>query len=590
MLFENDRLITDTKQVADVFNRYFTEIAQGIGFNDPIPHDYYEKSTMATLISKYDSHPSILAIKRNISSGQNFNFRNVAPFEIYHMLIKMDGKKATGFDEISSKFLKIGATPLAGPISRLINLSILECKFPDILKYAEVNALFKRIDELIKENYRPVSVLTAVSKIFERVFNIQMSTYFDMLFSKFLSGFRQKYSCQSTLLRMIEEWKSAIDKGNLVGAIAIDLSKAFDSLPHGLLIAKLAAYGFDLPSCTLIASYLFNRHQRVKLSTIRSEWNPISKGVPQGSILGPLLFNIFINDIFFLDSNGLLFNYADDNCLSYAGNNVELIEKTLTSDIDTLRKWFKENSFEANPVKFQPMLISSRDKTDLKLNVSVDGTMLETAESIKILGVTVDRKLNFNDHVSQMCTKAGRQLNVLQRLKGCLDYNSRMAIYKTFIMSNFNYCPVIWMFTSKASLSKLETLQKRALRFVLNDYESTYQNLLHNCNVPGIKILLLRNLAIEVYKCVTKINPAYLNEMFSVKKCPYDLRDDFIVERPRVNYVNFGLKSFESYDAKIWNALPKSYKSVFSIHDFETIIKSWDGPKCRCVICNLFMN
>ena len=181
MLFDNDRLITDTKQVADVFNRYFTDIAQGIGFNDPIPHDYYEKSTMATLISKYDSHPSIIAIKRNISSGQNFN-RNVAPFEIYHMLIKMDGKKATGFDEISSKFLKIGATPLAGPISRLINLSILESKFPDILKYAEGNALFKRIDEHIKENYRPVSALTAVSKIFERVLNIQMSTYFDMLF------------------------------------------------------------------------------------------------------------------------------------------------------------------------------------------------------------------------------------------------------------------------------------------------------------------------------------------------------------------------------------------------------------------------
>ena len=168
MLFENDRFITDTKQVADVFNRYFTEIAQGIGFNDdPILHDYYEKSTMATLISKCDFHLSIIAIKRNISSGQN-----VALFEIYHMLIKMDGKKATGFDEISSKYLKIGATPLAGPISRLINLSILECKFPDILKYAEVNALFKRIDELIKENYRPVSILTAISKIFERVFNI----------------------------------------------------------------------------------------------------------------------------------------------------------------------------------------------------------------------------------------------------------------------------------------------------------------------------------------------------------------------------------------------------------------------------------
>ena len=161
------------------------------------------------------------------------------------------------------------------------------------------------------------------------------------------------------------------------------------------------------------------------------------KGCSTGFNIGPTSVYIFINDIFFLDSSGLLVNYADDNGLSYAGNNVELIEKTLTSDIDTLRKWLKENSLEANPVKFQSMLISSRDKTDLKLDVSVDGTMLETAESIKILGVTVDRKLNFNDHVSQMCTKAGRQLNVLQRLKGCLDYNSRMAIYKTFILPGY---------------------------------------------------------------------------------------------------------------------------------------------------------
>ena len=171
-----------------------------------------------------------------------------------------------------------------------------------------------------------------------------------------------------------------------------------------------------------------------------------------------------------------------------------------------------------------------------------------------------------------MCTKAGRLLYVLQSLKECLDYKVVWPFTRPLIiMSNFNYCSVIWMFTSKASLSKLETLQKRALRFVLNDYESTCQNLLHNCNVLGIKILLLRNLAIEVYKCATKINPAYLNEMFNAKKCPCDLGDDFIVESPGVNSVNFGLKSFKSYGGKIWNALPMSYKSAITIHKFKTI-------------------
>ena len=179
--------------------------------------------------------------------------------------------------------------------------------------------------------------------------------------------------------------------------------------------------------------------------------------------MGPLLFNIFINDIFFLDSRGLLFNYADDNCLSYAGNGVELIEKILTSDIDTLRKWFKENSLEENPVKFQSMLISSRDKIDLKLDVSVDATVLETTESIKILGVTVNRKLDINDHVSQMCTKAGRQLNVLPSLKGCLDYKQPYGHLQDFYYVYFNHCPIKLMFTCKASLSKLETLKKNEL-------------------------------------------------------------------------------------------------------------------------------
>ena len=176
----------------------------------------------------------------------------------------------------------------------------------------------KKIDRLCKDNYRPVSILTALSKVFERCYSNQLLFYFEKLFSKFLSGFRKGYSCQSTLLRMIEYWKSSLDNGNNVGTIAVDLSKAFDSLPHGLLVAKLFAYGVTLPACKLLCSYLHNRHQRVKISDAKSDWLNIEKGVPQGSILGPLLFNIFINDIFFIDNDVIMYNYANDNCIAYA--------------------------------------------------------------------------------------------------------------------------------------------------------------------------------------------------------------------------------------------------------------------------------
>ena len=191
----------------------------------------------------------------------------------------------------------------------------MESCFPDILKYAEVAALFKRLDNIDKENYRPVSVLTALSKVFEKVSCVQMSSYFEFIFSKFLSDFRPTYSCQTIVSKMIEDWKKCIDTGKMVGTISVDLSKAFDSLPHGLLIAKLSAYGVDFNSCKLLASYLYNRHQRVKLGDIRSEWSTVIKGVPHGSILDPLLSNVFINDILFLDCDRHIYNYADDNCI-----------------------------------------------------------------------------------------------------------------------------------------------------------------------------------------------------------------------------------------------------------------------------------
>ena len=316
---------------------------------------------------------------------------------------------------------------------------------------------------------------------------------------------------------MIKDWKSELDNSNIIGTVAIDLSKAFDSLPHGLLIAKLHAYGVDLSSCKLLASYLHNRHQRVQIKDIRSDWLIMDRGVPQGSILGPLLFNVFINDMFFLNNDINIHNYADDNCISYAEKYVLQIKINLEKETNKMMDWFAKNSLAAKPAKFQTMHMCGNNKKVDDWNIIVENTKLESTSSIKVLGVNIDSKLNFNDHVCDICTKAGRQLNVLQRLKGSLDFDSRMVIYKSFIISNFNYCPVVWLFTSKSSLSKLENIQKRALKFVLNDYESDYNDLLTKANVPGIKIMTLRKLAIEVYKSVTKINPEYLNKLFVPK-------------------------------------------------------------------------
>ena len=159
--------------------------------------------------------------------------------------------------------------------------------------------------------------------------------------------------------------------------------------------------------------------------------------------MGPLLFNIFINDIFLFCSDINIYNYADDNCISFEGHSIDIITDKLHKESVSLMEWFRKNSLAANPAKFQTMLLKSNSIKDIQLNVTVENISLPSSDTIIVLGIDIDDRLTFDGHISNMCIKAGRQLNVLQRLRGSLDQDSRMAIYKSFIMSNFNYCPLI---------------------------------------------------------------------------------------------------------------------------------------------------
>ena len=157
-------------------------------------------------------------------------------------------------------------------------------------------------------------------------------------------------------------------------------------------------------------------------------------------------------------------------------------------------------------------------------------------------------------------------------------------------MQNFNFCLIVWMFTGKKSLDRIENIQKRAFCFVLVDYGSSYHDLLIQSEVPGIKIITFRLLAIELFKCMNELHPEYLNEMFTIKKCPYDFHDTSILERFKANTTRYGLKSFRNYGAKIWNLLPINCKSAVSLGDFRNMIKSWNGPSCKCPVCSMFLN
>ena len=479
IIVEKDTIMSEDSEVAEKLNNFFIESVESLEIECFAPglDDNIRTTNIDEIISKYARHPSILKIKENVQIEEKILFNNTSRNDFKRNICKLVPRKAGIENVIPTKILIGSGDIVCGYLFNIYNTSKEENKYPQSLKQADVTPIHKKEDRTLLKHYRPVSLIPIVSKLFERDMSNQILIYIDKFLSPYLFGYRVGHSTEQCLIIMIEVWKKAFDGKDKAGGILTDLSKVFDCLNHNLLIAKLEAYGFDHRALRFVYDYLKNRKQRTKVNSSYSSWRELKFGIPQGSILGPLLFNIFINDIFYFIKEAKMANYADDNAIYAVKRNLDNLLKTLEQETTLILNWFKVNEMKSNDDKCH-LIICNQEYGSITLG----SENIEESSSVELLGVNIDTNVNFNEHVTNLCKKANQKLHALARISKYLNEEKLNILMKTFIRSQFNYSPLVWMFHSRTLNNKINRLHERALRVVYKNENSSFQELVDKDN------------------------------------------------------------------------------------------------------------
>ena len=561
--------LSEPEIMSNEFNTFFTNIAAKL--KEPIPPSNFEH------ISKF--------VNDHVPEPMYFNIPYICEEKVRKMLSNLDISKSTGLDEIGPRFLKLSSNIIYPAICRILNASISQCVFPEKWKLAKVCPLFKAGCKQDVNNYRPISILPTLSKLLEKHVHNNFIAYLNHynLIIQTQSGFRKNHSCETALVHIFDKWLKAVNDGFIVGVVMVDFKKAFDLVDHNVLLQKLALYKCSKRTLDWFKSYLLDRKQIVALNGAMSSDLVVKYGVPQGSILGPLLFLLFINDLpmsLSVETNTTDM-YADDTTIHCIDHTLQNVQRNLQLYLHNLETWCKSNGMILNTDKTKVLLITTPHKrarlTESSLSLTFKKIPLKTSKGEKLLGLQIDENLKWDCHINKLRRKMSTNLWLLNRIKTFIPVNARILFYKAYIQPHLDFCNVVWGCTSQKNIHKIFILQKRACKIIFGqDYVSVSDSLEKMSSLSIFDKVILHK-AKFMYKVSKGLVPSYISNMFEKEEKAYNcLRttnlNNFKKPRPKLELFK---QSISFSGPSVWNMIPKSIQCMDTIESFTSNFIRW---------------
>lgn len=553
----NGSVATDPMIIANAFNNFFINVGPSLA--NTLPHT--------------DVNP--LSYLPNTNKHSIF-IEPTTTDEVKNIIILLKSS-SPGHDEIHAKIIKATFNYFIDILVYLINLSFQQGVFPNELKHAKVIPIFKSGDHMFINNYRPISVLPTLSKIFEKIMYLRMLKFIEkhMLLYKYQFGFREKHSPALALIVLMDKISQALNNNESIIGIFLDFKKAFDTINHCILLNKLQHYGIRGPALKWFQSYLINRTQYVIFNDTNSKVEKIQCGVPQGSVLGPLLFLLYINDLANVSNIFFPILFADDTNVFIQGKNVKDIISNANLELDKIYIWLNANKLSLNIEKTKYMLFTNSRKNFVHNYIKLNNIALEKVTYTKFLGIIIDNKCLWSNHIDYIRNKIAKGLGILYKVSKIFSESILVTLYNSFIYPYLDYCIEIWGMAAQLHLESLLKMQKKAVRLIKSTgYLSHSAPLFKSLNILPINKIYIYKVSVFMYKFVNDISPDLFSGMFTrnYERHHYRtrFRSNFEIPPFRLNIVK---KSVRYTGSIIWNYVSSVLDINYCIHTFKRHIK-----------------